>query len=59
MTTPQSIEPQHTLLTAVARLDELRARESLAGFGSDDEALDRPQLLELLALSEVVARKAA
>ena len=40
MTTPQSMEPQHTLLTAVARLDELRARESLAGFGSDDEALD-------------------
>ncbi|MCC8340986.1 hypothetical protein LMJ38_34370 [Streptomyces sp. R1] len=59
MTTPQSIEPEHTLLTAVARLDELRARESLAGFGSDGEALDRPQLLELLALSEVVARKAA
>ncbi|WP_329469940.1 hypothetical protein OIE75_06580 [Streptomyces sp. NBC_01723] len=59
MTTPQSIEPQHTLLTAVARLDELRARESLAGTGSDEEALDRPQLLELLALSEVVARKAA
>ncbi|CAL9394081.1 hypothetical protein [Streptomyces sp. enrichment culture] len=59
MTTPQSIEPEHTLRTAVARLDELRARESLAGFGSDAEALDRPQLLELLALSEVVARKAA
>ncbi|CAM5435140.1 hypothetical protein STENM36S_08944 [Streptomyces tendae] len=59
MTTPESIEPQHTLLTAVARLDELRARESLTGFGSDDEALDRPQLLKLLALSEVVARKAA
>ncbi|MBZ6133325.1 MULTISPECIES: hypothetical protein [Streptomyces] len=59
MTTPQSTEPQHTLLTAVARLDELRARESLAGFGSDDEVLDRPELLELLALSEVVARKAA
>ncbi|AIV37551.1 hypothetical protein ACI3K5_31905 [Streptomyces sp. MPA0124] len=59
MTTPQSIEPEHTLLTAVARLDELRARESLAGFGGDGEALDRPQLLELLALSEVVARKAA
>ncbi|MGV9389328.1 hypothetical protein ACWDQL_09375 [Streptomyces olivaceus] len=59
MTTPQSTEPQHTLLTAVARLDELRARESLAGFGSDDAALDRPELLELLALSEAVARKAA
>ncbi|WP_217254626.1 hypothetical protein [Streptomyces sp. AC602_WCS936] len=59
MTTPQSIEPQHTLLTAVARLDELRTRESLAGGGSDQEELDRTQLLELLALSEVVARKAA
>jgi hypothetical protein len=58
MTTPQSIEPQHTPLTAVARLDELRTRESLAGDGSDEEALDRTQLLELLALSEVVARKA-
>ncbi|MER7961461.1 hypothetical protein ACFV4X_13765 [Streptomyces ardesiacus] len=59
MTTPERIEPEHTLLTAVARLDELRARESLAGLGSDEEALDRPGLLELLALSEVVARKAA
>jgi hypothetical protein len=59
MTTPQNIEPQHTLRTAVARLDELRTRESLAGFGSDAEALDRAGLLELLALSEVVARKAA
>ena len=59
MTTPQSIEPQYTLQTAVARLDELRVRESLAGAGSDAEALDRAGLLELLALSEVVARKAA
>ncbi|MFD5631704.1 MULTISPECIES: hypothetical protein [unclassified Streptomyces] len=59
MTTPQSIEPQYTLLTAVARLDELRVRESLAGAGSDAEALDRAGLLEVLALSEVVARKAA
>ncbi|RZB20230.1 hypothetical protein StrepF001_03565 [Streptomyces sp. F001] len=59
MTTPQGIEPQYTLLTAVTRLDELRRRESLAGAGSDEEALDRAELLELLALSEVVARKAA
>ncbi|MFC9849152.1 hypothetical protein ACFWFF_21160 [Streptomyces sp. NPDC060223] len=59
MTTPQSIEPQYTLLTAVARLDELRVRESLAGAGSNAEALDRAGLLELLALSEVVVRKAA
>ncbi|MGH1551521.1 hypothetical protein ACRAWF_02930 [Streptomyces sp. L7] len=28
MTTPQGIEPEHTLLTAVARLDDLRTRES-------------------------------
>lgn len=53
MTTPQSIEPQHTLLTAVARLDDLRTRESMG------EPLDRAEFLELLALSEVVARKAA
>ncbi len=59
MTTPQSIEPQHTLLTAVARLDELRVRDSLAGAGSDEEVLGRGELLELLALGEVVARKAA
>ncbi|MEU3728889.1 hypothetical protein AB0E81_05660 [Streptomyces sp. NPDC033538] len=54
MTTPQRIEPQHTLLTAVARLDELRTRESPAGGGGDAEVLDRTQLLEQLALSEVV-----
>ncbi|WP_030616358.1 hypothetical protein [Streptomyces fulvoviolaceus] len=53
MATPQSIEPQHTLLTAVARLDDLRTRESMG------EPLDRAEFLELLALSEVVARKAA
>lgn len=53
MTTPQSIEPQHTLLTAVARLDDLRTRESMG------EPLERAEFLELLALSEVVARKAA
>jgi hypothetical protein len=59
MTTPQSVEPEHTLLTAVARLDDLRTRESLADFGSDAEALGKAETLELLALSEVVARKAA
>ncbi|MEV5609718.1 hypothetical protein [Streptomyces sp. NPDC052225] len=59
MTTPEGIEAEHTLRTAVARLDELRSRDSLAGAGSDQEALDRAELLELLALMEVVARKAA
>ncbi|MFF2202827.1 hypothetical protein [Streptomyces sp. NPDC058145] len=58
MTTPQGIESQHTLLTAVARLDGLRMRESLAG-GGGERAPGRDELLELLALSEVVARKAA
>ncbi|MFF2851247.1 hypothetical protein ACFVT5_33670 [Streptomyces sp. NPDC058001] len=59
MTTPQSIEPAHTLRTAVTRLDELRGRDSLADAGAAGEALNRQELLELLALSEVVARKAA
>lgn len=31
MTTPESIEPQYTLLTAVSRLDELRMREAMGG----------------------------
>ncbi|MCD7442142.1 hypothetical protein K4B79_28455 [Streptomyces lincolnensis] len=57
MTTPESIETQYTLLTAVTRLDELRMREAM-GAGTDT-APDRAELLELLALSEVVARKAA
>lgn len=56
MTTPESIEPQYTLLTAVSRLDELRMRQAMAG---DTDAPDRTELLELLALSEVVARKAS
>ncbi|WP_055492899.1 hypothetical protein [Streptomyces sp. TP-A0356] len=59
MTTPENVEPRYTLLTAAARLDELRARESLAGAGSGAGQPDRGELLELLALSEVVARKAA
>jgi hypothetical protein len=56
MTTPESIEPQYTLLTAVSRLDELRMREAMGG---DGDAPGRAELLELLALSEVVARKAS
>jgi hypothetical protein len=56
MTTPESIEPQYTLLTAVARLDELRMREAMGGAA---DSPDRAELLEILALSEVVARKAS
>jgi hypothetical protein len=58
---------QHTLATAVARYDELRMRDLLAPGAEDlpaDEQpepgpLSRQEALELLALSEVIARKAA
>jgi hypothetical protein len=65
MTTPESIEADHTLSTAVARYDELRARDLLAPAGasldddvSDATPLDRDEALELLALGEVISRKA-
>ena len=70
--TPDRLEREHTLATAVARLDELRARESFAitpdeleadgvlpGPGVFRDALNADEALELLALTEVVARKAA
>jgi hypothetical protein len=67
MTTPASLEPGHTLATAVARYDELRMRDLLTSAAADpaDEsipgpaALSRAEALELLALSELIARKAA
>jgi hypothetical protein len=66
MTTPGSLERQHTLATAAARYDDLRARDLLASTaaGMDDEPfgsgpLPRQAALELLALGEVIARKAA
>jgi hypothetical protein len=65
MTSPEEVERQHTLRTAVARYEELRAREVLAdsaeGNAPDvaaDERLPASEVLELLALSEVIARKA-
>ena len=51
MTSPAEVESRHTLRTAVARYEELRSREVLGGLAADD-------VLELLALSEVIARKA-
>jgi len=56
MTSPDELERQHTLSTATTRYDELRMREALAGMGAS--ALSREESLELLALSEVVIRKA-
>jgi hypothetical protein len=66
MTTPEDVERQHTLLTATARFDQLRLRDALApGPAVDGGAPDaggatltRQEALELLALGEVIARKA-
>ena len=67
MTTPASLEHQYTLATAVARYDALRMRVLLAPGVEDLPAedqlgpgpLSRQEALELLALSELIARKAA
>jgi hypothetical protein len=66
MTTPASLESEHTLATAVARYDELRMRDLLAPAALDPADGSRPEhsplsqheALELLALSELIARKA-
>ncbi|MFG3704722.1 hypothetical protein ACGF7U_08305 [Micromonospora sp. NPDC047670] len=61
--TPDEAERQFTLLTAAARFDELRRRDALAPPGLEDpdpqaEPLSREEALELLALGEVLIRKA-
>ncbi len=64
MATPDELEAQHTLLTAVARYDHLRTRDALARPGDDTAAgaevtpLSGEEALELLALGELIARKA-
>lgn len=65
MPTPVSLECEHTLATAVARYDELRMRDLLApGIDVPEDEQPEPaplsqqEALELLALSEVIARKA-
>jgi hypothetical protein len=59
---PDELEQQHTLSTATTRYDELRMRDALAGMTGKTEgnspALSRDEALEMLALSEVVIRKA-
>ena len=65
MPTPADLERQYTLATAVARFDELRMQDLLAPgtedlpAGEQPRPLSREEALELLALSEVIARKAA
>ena len=64
MTTPDELERQVTLRVAVARYDELRLRDSLSSDPDRDEVgpvgrpLARAEALELLALGEIIARKA-
>jgi hypothetical protein len=60
MTTPDELERAHTLSTATTRYDDLRMRDALAAMAEDDDtaALTAAETLELLALSEVVIRKA-
>jgi hypothetical protein len=59
MTSADDLDTRLTLRTAVARFEELRTREALA---ADDDppaaGLTREETLELLALGEVIARKA-
>ena len=66
MTTPEDLERQFTLLTAAARYDELRMRDALAPPTQEpadrDEGtspLTKDEALELLALGEVIMRKAS
>jgi hypothetical protein len=56
--TPDELEQQHTLSTATTRYDELRMRDALAAMSPDSGQLTRDEALEMLALSEVVIRKA-
>lgn len=59
MSSPDELEPRHTLSTATARYDDLRMRDALAAMGDiEDAPLSREEALELLALSEVIIRKA-
>jgi hypothetical protein len=61
---PDTTSTHPTLLTAAARFDELTMRDALASIADEDEPDSRDRLtmqeaLELLALGEVIARKAA
>lgn len=53
MTTPDELEREHTLQTAVTRFNELRMREALGEAG-----LTADESLQLLALGELIIRKA-
>jgi ribosomal protein S11 len=59
MAMPEELEQRHTLTTATSRFDALRMRDALAAMDSEQEtALSPDEMLEMLALSEVIMRKA-
>jgi hypothetical protein len=60
VTSPDELEREHTLSTATTRYDELRMRDALSSLREpgDGAPLFRDEALEMLALSEVVIRKA-
>jgi hypothetical protein len=64
MSTPDELERQHTLHTAVARYDALRTSDALASPNEEGEPpaappLSKEEALEMLALGELIARKAS
>jgi hypothetical protein len=62
MTLLDDLEHRTTLTAAVARYESLRRRDSQVEFSDADEhavALTRGEMLELLALGEIIARKAS
>jgi hypothetical protein len=60
MTTPEQLDREFTLLTAAARYDELRMRDALAPPpGEPGDRLTSDEALQMLALGEVLARKAS
>jgi hypothetical protein len=57
--TPEDLEREFTLLTAAARYNDLRMRDALAPApGEPGQRLTEDEALEMLALGEVLARKA-
>jgi hypothetical protein len=64
MTSPDTTSTHPTLLSAAARFDELSMRDALASMAEEDgtgssDRLTMQEALELLALGEAIARKAA
>jgi hypothetical protein len=60
--TPDELEHEHTLATATSRYNDLRMRDALSAMAGEPDGtappLTRDEALEMLALSEVVIRKA-